>query len=295
MPSGVAERPVRAWRALLSPTWIVGHLLAVAVVVSFTQFGFWQLRRHEQRVLRNAAIEARLAAPATDLASVLAAAAAEDTAAAPLAPHPLDYRRVVLSGRFDAAHEVLRRPVSRDGSPGFHVVTPLVLDDGAAVLVDRGWVPQGLDRVPVEVAPPPGGRVTIAAWAFAGETPPGGALAAFAPRDPPEGRLSQVAYVDPERIGQQVPYPLVPLRVVLDAEARSPGDDTLPLPPPPPELTIGSHLGYAVQWFSFVLVTLVGYAALLRRRLAEARAALTAAAPSPERPPPPPPAAPGRA
>ncbi len=287
------ERPARAWRALLTPTWIVGHLLAISAVVGFTQFGFWQLRRHEQRVLRNAAIEARLAAPATDLASALAAAAAAEHTSAPMAPHPLDYRRVVVSGRFDPAFEVLRRPVSRDGAPGFHIVTPLVLDDGDAVLVERGWVPQGLDSVPVEAAPPPSGLVTIQAWAFPGETPPTGPLALFAPRDPPEGPLAQVAYVDLERIGAQVPYPLRPLRLLLDARARQPGDVTLPLPPSAPEVTLGSHLGYAVQWFSFVLITLIGYTALLRRRLVEAEDALNATAPPPERRPPPPPAATG--
>ncbi|TVR95605.1 MAG: SURF1 family protein [Trueperaceae bacterium] len=263
-----------AWRSLLTPGWIVGHLLAISVVVSFSQFGTWQLRRHEQSVLRNATIEARLDIPATDIAGVLRAAAAEPSALAPMAPHPLEFRRVRVTGRFDAAAEVLRRPVSRDGSPGYHVVTPVVLDDGSAVLVERGWVPQSLDSVPVSAAPPPAGVVTIEGWAFPGETPPTGPLAALAPRDPPDGRLAQVAYVDLERLSAQLPYPLQPLRILQDAGPRPPGDATLPLPPRPPEVALGPHLGYAVQWFGFVLVTLIGYTALLRRRLAEAEEAL---------------------
>ena len=289
----MAVRRARAWRALLTPSWIVGHLLAITVVVSFTQFGAWQLRRHEQLVLRNEAIVARLEAPVTDIAGALRAAAAAPSTA-PRAPHPLEFRRVTATGRFDPTVEVLRRPVSRDGTPGYHVVTPFVLDDGSAVLVERGWVPQSEDTVPVTAAPPPPGVVTIDGWAFPGETPPTGPLAALAPRDPPAGRLAQVAYVDLERLAAQVPYPLQPLRNLQAASPRLPGDGTLPLPPRPPVAAAGPHLGYAVQWFAFVLITLIGYTALVRRRVAEAEEALSGSRPPPRRPSPRPPATPDR-
>lgn len=267
------------WRNLLTPTWIVGHLLAVVVVVSFSQFGAWQLRRHDQREARNAVIETRLVAPPVSLAIALAEAEAarsevgQAEAAADGVSDPLDYRRVQLDGRYDPDVEVLRRPVSRDGVPGFHVVTPFVLADGSAVLVERGWVPQEFDRAPVEAAQPPAGEVTIQAWAFPGERPPSGPLAGLAPRDPPTGRLTQVAYVDPQRLAEQVPYPLQPARLLLDAGPRPPGDSSLPLPPPAPAATMGPHLGYAIQWYAFVAITVIGYAALLRKRLREAAAA----------------------
>ena len=35
------------------------------------------------------------------------------------------------------------------------------------------------------------------------------------------------------------------------------------------EVTSGPHLGYAIQWFAFVAITVVGYAALLRRVMRE--------------------------
>ena len=265
-----------AWRAVLTPAWLLGHVLALAVVVSFSGFGAWQFDRHEQRSERNAVIEERLAAAPVSLQEALEAAARERArnAAAGLGSDvdPLDYRPVRVSGRFEPAYEVLRRPVSRDGVPGYHVVTPLLLADGSAVLVERGWVPQEFDQVPVEAAPPPAGEVTLDAWAFPGETPPTGPLAALAPRDPPEGRLTQVAYVDLERLAAQVPYPLQPLRLLLEAAPGVPAQGDLPLLPPAPELTLGPHLGYALQWYAFVVITVVGYGALLRRRLLEAAA-----------------------
>ena len=33
----------------------------------------------------------------------------------------------------------------------------------------------------------------------------------------------------------------------------------------PPDLDAGPHLGYAMQWFSFSLIALVGYPLILRR------------------------------
>jgi hypothetical protein len=116
-------------------------------------------------------------------------------------------------------------PSSRDGVPGFHVVTPLVLSDGSAVLVERGWVPQHHDLVPVRAAPPPQGEVTIRAWAFPGETPPvrpAGRTGAARSRRRAAGR--RLAYLDLERLAPQMPYALQPLRLVLDAPERAPAD-----------------------------------------------------------------------
>lgn len=259
---------------LLSPAWIVGHLLAVTVVVSFTQFGFWQLRRHDQRMERNAAIEARLAAPAVSVDAALSEAAGLRSQGVDGLVDPLSYRPVTLRGRYDSEAEVLKRGVVRDGTPGFHVITPLLLEHGGVVLVDRGWVPQQFDSVPVAPALPDAGDVDVRGWAFPPDVPPTGPLASLAPRDPPVGRLVQVAYVDVERLAEQMPQPLLPIQVRLDAPPRPPGDASLPLPPRAPEIDLGPHLGYALQWFAFVVITLVGYVALLRRRVAEAAASM---------------------
>lgn len=257
---------------LLTPKWLVGHALALAVVVSFTQFGFWQLRRHEARVERNAVTDARLAAAPVALDDALAEALAE--VAAGVAPREaFEARRVAVAGRFEPEDEVLRRPVSRDGAPGYHVVTPLVLDEpqGRRLWVERGWVPQELDAVPVEAAPPPPGAVEVIGRLRAPDVPPTGWVAALAPRDPADGRLSVVAYVDVERLAAQVDGPTVPAVLLLEAVAP-PSPATLPLAPEAPQLGIGSHLGYAIQWFAFTAITLVGYPALLRRARREARA-----------------------
>ncbi|KAF8560004.1 SURF1-domain-containing protein [Imleria badia] len=50
------------------------------------------------------------------------------------------FRRVLLRGRWDHAHAMLLGPRVRDGTHGYHVITPLVRTDGSTVLVDRGFI-----------------------------------------------------------------------------------------------------------------------------------------------------------
>ena len=265
---------------LTTPKWLFGHVLVLAVVVSFTQFGFWQLRRHAERMALNEVTVARAAAEPVPLDEALAAAEAEaavgvEPARPPDAALALRDRRVRVAGWFEPQDEVLRRPVSRDGRPGYHVVTPLRLEgdpDGRRLWVERGWVPDTFDEVPVTEAAPPEGRVEVVGWLRATTVPPTGWVAAIAPRDPPTGRLVTVAYLDPERLEDQVGGPLVPAVLWLESIAGSTPADaarTWPAPPEPHEVTQGPHLGYAIQWFAFVAITVVGYAALLRRVMRE--------------------------
>jgi surfeit locus 1 family protein len=215
---------------------------------------------------------ARAAAEPVPLDEALAAAEAEAAGGADPALALRD-RRVRVAGWFEPEDEVLRRPVSRNGLPGYHVVTPLRLEDdpdGRRLWVERGWVSDDFDRVPVVDAPPPEGRVEVIGWLRATTSPPTGWVAAIAPRDPPTGRLATVAYLDPERLGDQVGGPLVPAVLWLEEVVGvTPAAGAWPAPPEPHEVSPGPHLGYAIQWFAFVAITIVGYAALLRRVMRE--------------------------
>jgi len=85
---------------------------------------------------------------------------------------------------------------------------------------------------------------------------------ALGPRDPDTGRLVTLNRVDIDRIEDQVAYELEPVYISLL------GADTgeLPVTAPPPSFDDeGSHLAYAIQWFSFALIGLVGYFFLIRR------------------------------
>lgn len=169
-------------------------------------------------------------------------------------PGSLPYRRVSATGAFDPSHEIVVSGRSLNGVAGNHVLTPLVLDDGSAVLVDRGWVP-------LDVAQPPVGGV--AATIEGTVTVTGVVLPPDAISNPPLSPAPAVVNRIDLGLGG-LPYDLAPVFLLLQSQAPPQAGD-LPVPASAPTLDEGPHLSYAIQWFAFAAIALVGYAALLRR------------------------------
>lgn len=228
--------------------WRLWQTLAVVLIaLLFVRLGIWQLDRLSQRRAINAAIQSRMAEQPAPLTPELAQASGQE------------YRRVVLRGVFDPAQEVVLRNRTLDGAPGVHVLTPLRFagPGGAplAVLVDRGWLP--LSRAGAEqrqAYAPPAGQVELLGQIRRSQENFGG------PDDPPlsaeRPRLDAWFHVDIPRISQQTGYALLPVFV---EQLAAPGDPELPKPDPLADLGEGPHLGYAIQWFAFAVIALVGY------------------------------------
>ncbi len=230
---------------LLTPRWIA--LLAVALVVASTcvRLGIWQLDRLEQRRTLNDRIRKGLAAEPVPFDTLT-----RDDA----------YRSVVATGTYDPEREVLWYGRSLDGRPGHHVLTPLVTTtDGSrgAILVDRGWVPADLTSPPVERASPPAAEVTVTGFLI----PTGDGDDAVIDRGP-SGRPLTLRRPDPAAV--ETPYGLWPLAMQLEEQSPAQVGD-LPVQVPRPELDEGPHLSYAVQWFIFATIAVVGFVVLARR------------------------------
>ena len=224
------------WRR---PIWILGHVVALTAVLVFIRAGIWQIDRLHQKQARNRIIAARSDGPAVDFDTV-----------------DLDraqYQRVKVTGRFDEPDQVLIRNRAFEGTNGFHVVTPLLLGDHTAVLVVRGWI--GLDDRP---PPPAGGEVTVQGLLLKTQ------VRHIGPKDPPTGHLDVLNRVDVARIQRQLSMSAFPLYLQQTAPAPPKGD--LPNIVDPPPRDEGPHRSYAIQWFLFATVVLVGYPFLLRRR-----------------------------
>ena len=168
------------------------------------------------------------------------------------------YTPVRASGEFDPAHEVLVFGRSLEGEPGHLVVTPLVFDDGTAALVIRGWVPFDHQTAPVADAEPPTGELTIHGFLVPDE---GDGSAT-----PDEHGV--IARLDVQGIRSSLPYPVLPLPIQLTQQAQPQASD-LPVPIPPEVLSEGPHLSYAIQWFTFATIAVVGAVILLRRERRE--------------------------
>jgi cytochrome oxidase assembly protein ShyY1 len=167
---------------------------------------------------------------------------------------------VRLEGVYDTAHEILARGRTIEGAVGFEVLTPLVLADGTAVIVDRGWVPPapgGSLAVP-DVPAAPTGQVTVTGRVRRPES------GADAPRVPSAGATRlEVRRIAPARIAPVVPYPLYGAYVTLDSQSP-PADPALTAIPTDHENAL-QNAGYVVQWWAFAALTIFGYVYLARR------------------------------
>jgi surfeit locus 1 family protein len=229
-------------------------LLVFAVAVMCVRFGFWQLDRLQQRRERNNEVRERLTAPPETLIS------------APRDSTGWLYRRVIIDGTFDNDRSIILPGRAFAGTPGAHVLTPVLLKDGTAVLADRGWV-AAADGATVELSVL--GLATVAAdtgiiLPFPGQErhlgrAPAGSAAARA-----DSGFRRVWFAMDERaLREQFPYPLGAVQVrLLPAGAA----DALPLREPPPLLNNGPHLGYAIQWFSFAVIAMVGWLVVVMKQ-----------------------------
>lgn len=232
-------------------------LLAAAAGVALTaRAGWWQLDRAAQKNVLQAELQARRSMP-------------------PLAPEQLahgsaeaasqHFRPVVLAGHWVADHTVFLDNRAMAGRAGFYVLTPLLLDDGSAVVVQRGWAPRdAADRTRLPPVETPAGRVAVAGHA----APPPSHLLELGPAA--AGPIRQ--NLDLDAFAAEARLHLRPLSVVQDDGPGAPRDG-LSRQWPLPAADVQKHYGYAFQWFAMatLIIGLYVWFQLVRPRRARER------------------------
>lgn len=220
-------------------------MLVAVIVVTFIALGFWQLSRNDEKHEKDAANKAELGAPAPALVDMAVPVAAGT--------------RAEVRGTFEPDAEVLLRGRSCAGTSGDNVLTVLRLDNGSAVLVDRGCLPHASIEQDIDAARAPSGPVTVR-----------GTVAGSRPLQPDE------------EVRDLAGRPALP-RVDLAAVASTTGTDGLRdewitaqyidpapagdaprLPQPPPSDDV-NHEQYAFQWFAFAAIGIIGWPIILTR------------------------------
>ena len=225
-------------------------LFAVVLAVACIRLGFWQLSRLSQRRVRNRVVSTRLAQPQVPLRELR-----PDSSSA--------LRKASISGATDFDHEIILAARTYQGSPGVDLFTPVRLPGSdTAVLVNRGWI-YAPDGVSVDLRRWRESTTTFVGYA---EILPGGRAA------PPVGVLRRDEHVarqlDFATVQSMLPYPVSRLYVVATVPdtSRPIGERVVRLSSP--TLDEGPHLSYAIQWFAFAAIALIGGTAVAIRNRA---------------------------
>lgn len=222
--------------------------LCLLLGLACLRLGIWPLDRRTERQARIATIRQRMKAAPLELP------------AADLPPDPA-LRRAAAAGHFDDSLSVLLKNRAREGQPGFHLISPLILPGSdAALLVDRGWIPYGegehqdlsiyaiQDPVRLQGLLMP--SQSEPRWAWLSDPVP-------AAGDPP---LHAWRFLDSGAMEAQFPHPLLPFHLAQLEPADGPT-----LPDPDLDLSEGPHLSYAIQWFAFASIAFIGAGLWVRR------------------------------
>jgi cytochrome oxidase assembly protein ShyY1 len=221
----------------------------------FIGLGVWQLARNTHKHQVSAREKAAYAKPAPDVGTVGVGTP--------------EGSRAQASGTFDSAHETVLRNQIRQSEVGVDVLTPLRLADGTAVLVDRGWV-RASAQSGINTDPPPSGTALV--HGLVHDSNP---LSANDTVDHlPDGRLA-VPRVDLAAIGRTLPYKLRPVWIEAQAIDPPPTGNAPQLPQPPPPDPV-NHMQYALEWFAFALIPLIGWPIALRRLARQRNAEMSA-------------------
>ena len=237
-------------RRLVASGWM--SVLALIAVLLFAQLGRWQWHRAAEKTALAAAFAAGTNAPASPLGG-------RTTASLPR------YAQLIVSGHYDPARQFLLDNMSEGGQAGYEVLTPLRLEDGRWLLVNRGWValPEGRrERLPDLAMNSPlrlqvRGRLDV--------LPVTGLAAGRAPPPPDSSWPKRTSFPTTAQLGAALGENVEPRQLLLAAtepfgfrrDWRGASDGFGPM----------RHLAYAVQWWGFGALSVFLYVLLnLERR-----------------------------
>jgi surfeit locus 1 family protein len=171
----------------------------------------------------------------------------------------LEYHHLRFTGTYLNQGELYRHAIASDGTPGVDVITPLRLDNGDIVFVDRGFVPKDRRDPATRTAGEIAGATTVTGLLRLPAKPPW-----FLPANEPKENLwfsmDLPAMAAADHLTHVMPF-------YLSADAT----------PVPGGFPIGgahvslpnNHLEYALTWYGLAVLCLIYYVLFVRAWIKE--------------------------
>ena len=241
---------------MFSKRWLITSLIVFAGFAVLVRLGLWQLDRLEQRRVFNSRIFEQIDATELKLSS--------DNLFEDL--FEMEYRPINVVGEFDFTGQVALRNQYSNNQLGVHLLTPLLISgaENIAILVDRGWIPQE-DSSPEKWGKydEPGVQ-EVTGIIRRSQLIPQLNMLPDPTLEPGQSGLEVWSQINLERIVLRIPHKF--LNVYIH-QTPSGGLPELPERDEPDiELDEGPHMGYALQWFVFSLILIIGYPFYIRNQ-----------------------------
>ncbi len=241
-------------RREFAPSWLMTGLTC-ALLLLFVGLGRWQWERGEFKQALHQQFEQGM--------RTTTALGARPTTALPR------FAQVAVRGRWDAARQFLLDNRTRDGRAGYEVLTPLELEDGRWLLVNRGWLPFGgyRDRLPDVSLPAAATAAPINVTGRLDELPSAGLESGRAAPATSGSWPRVTSFPTVTELATALGVPrLEPRLLLLDPTAP----DGYRRDWQPPGMAPQKHWSYAIQWWSFAVVLVLLYGLLNTRKLEDA-------------------------
>lgn len=234
--------------------WIAMGVLGAILAVTFVQLGQWQLRRLEERRERNATVVAHEAEGVQPYADVMNKAIQEED----------QWYRVTATGTY-LPDQFQVRYRSNNDALGSEVLAVMETDQGDTLLVDRGFMVRQPGQPDGELPATASGTVTVTGYVRRNER---GDENAMTPHE------SSIRLINSDVLSRALGTELV--NGYITVIESDPAEAEVLVPVAPPTLDEGPHLSYALQWFAFTVIGVIGIGVLVRADLRDRKKAKAA-------------------
>ncbi len=246
-------------RWIFSPG-LTSSISTLLFILLFVYLGFWQTSRYSEKLNLQKKLEDKIKSPILKFTPLFIEKilTKEDW-------EKIRYSQLQITGQFINTHHILLDNQTLNGQVGYRVITPfLPTSSSKMILVDRGWIPLSKNRDLLPAFTPILGTVTLHGM-MNNPTSPGLQLKKIQPV--PNIWPLRVQSVDFEELSVMLKTHLYPFMLQLN-----PGDRYgFKIPIQFFTTSATRHLGYAIQWFTLALASLIYYLAINSHRSKDAQ------------------------